>query len=117
MSTNTPRGQATVVTGASSGIGLAVARELHSLGLKLVLSARSEDRLGRISDRLAAAAVAADITEATVPDRLLAIALERYGRCAVVINNAGAIEAVARQREAADRRRCARVHGGSRIRG
>lgn len=92
MSTSTLSGRVAVVTGASSGIGLAVARELHALGLKLVLTARSEERLGRISSKLAAATVAADITEASVPDRLLATALERYGRCDVVVNNAGSIE-------------------------
>ena len=92
MRTSTLSGQVAVVTGASSGIGLAAARELHALGLKLVLTARCEERLGWISDKLAAATVTADITEATVPDRLLATALERHGRCDVMINNAGAIE-------------------------
>lgn len=92
MSASDLTGQVAVVTGASSGIGLAVARELHTLGLRLVLSARSEDRLSPICADLGAAAVTADITDATVPQRLLDTALARFGRCDVVINNAGAIE-------------------------
>ena len=85
-------GQVAVVTGASSGIGLAVAKELHALGLRLVLTARSEERLSPICSELQAQALVADITDATVPQRLLATALERFGRCDVVINNAGSIE-------------------------
>jgi hypothetical protein len=85
-------GQVAVVTGASSGIGLAIAKELRALGLQLVLTARSEDRIGPICSELGAAMLVADITDATVPDRLLATALERFGRCDVVVNNAGSIE-------------------------
>ena len=92
MSTSTLTEQVAVVTGASSGIGLAVARELRALGLRLVLTARSDDRLNEISGELGAATLAADITGSTVPEGLLATALARYGRCDVVVNNAGAIE-------------------------
>ena len=85
-------GQVAVVTGASSGIGLAVAKELRALGLQLVLTARAEERLRAICSDLGAQGLVADITDATVPQRLLATALERFGRCDVVINNAGSIE-------------------------
>ena len=57
-----------------------------------MLTARSDDRLNEISGELGAATLAADITGATVPEGLLATALARYGRCDVVVNNAGAIE-------------------------
>jgi NADP-dependent 3-hydroxy acid dehydrogenase YdfG len=89
---NTLSGQVAVVTGASSGIGLAVARELHALGMRLVVSARSEERLRRVCTELGAEMLAADITDPGVPERLLALALSRFSRCDVVINNAGAIE-------------------------
>jgi NADP-dependent 3-hydroxy acid dehydrogenase YdfG len=92
MHTGSLAGQVAVVTGASSGIGLAVAKELRSLGLQLVLTARSEERLRPICSELQAEALVADITDGTVPQRLLATALERFGRCDVVINNAGMIE-------------------------
>ena len=81
-----------VVTGASSGIGLAIAKELRALGFRLVLTARSAQRLSPLCSELGAEGLVADITDATVPQRLLATALERFGRCDVVINNAGAIE-------------------------
>src|SRR3954464_7542059 len=92
MHTGSLAGQVAVVTGASSGIGLAVARELRALGLQLVLTARSEERLRPVCSELQAEALVADIADATVPQRLLATALERFGRCDVVINNAGSIE-------------------------
>jgi len=85
-------GQVAVVTGASSGIGMGIAKELRSLGLQLVLTARSGERLRPICAELQAEGVVADITDAAVPQRLLATALERFGRCDVVINNAGSIE-------------------------
>ena len=84
--------QVAVVSGASSGIGLAVARELRSLGLQLVLTARSEERLRPICTELEAEMLVADIADPSVPQTLLATALARFGRCDVVINNAGSIE-------------------------
>ena len=85
-------GQVAVVTGATRGIGLAVARELHSLGVKLVLTARSEVQLLRLQDELGASFIAADITEPDLPGRLLELALSTHGRCDIVLNNAGVIE-------------------------
>jgi NADP-dependent 3-hydroxy acid dehydrogenase YdfG len=81
-----------VVTGATSGIGLAVARELRRLGIRLVLTGRSAEGLGRACAELEAAMLVADITDPAVPELLLRAALERFGRCDVVINSAGAIE-------------------------
>jgi NADP-dependent 3-hydroxy acid dehydrogenase YdfG len=84
--------QVAVVTGASSGIGLGIARELRALGLKLILTARNPELLRPICAELGAGMLLADITEAAVPQRLLDLALERFGRCDVVVNNAGTIE-------------------------
>jgi len=81
-----------VVTGATSGIGLAVARELRQLGMRLVLTGRSAERLSRTCAELGAEMVVADIADPTVPELLLRTALERFQRCDVVINNAGTIE-------------------------
>lgn len=92
IDSNGLEGQVAVVTGASSGIGLAIARELRALGLRVLLSARSQERLGEICAELGAEPLPADITDPQVPARLLAEALARFGRCDLVINNAGAIE-------------------------
>ena len=55
MTTSALTGEVAVITGISSGIGLAVARELHSYGMKLVLTARREDTLSRLKSELKAA--------------------------------------------------------------
>lgn len=80
-----------VITGASSGIGLAVARELHACGARLVLTARRAERLAPAADELSAVAVAGDLTDPELPGELLQVALSRFGRCDVVLNNAGVI--------------------------
>lgn len=85
-------GKVAVVTGASSGIGLALARELHRYGMRLVVTARSSERLDEIGGELAAVSVAGDLDDAQLPSRLLETALADYGRCDLVWNGAGSIE-------------------------
>jgi len=86
--------QAAVVTGASSGIGVAVAEELSAMGFGLVLTARREDRLRELAGRCEnAAVVAGDILDPDMPQRLIDQAVASFGRCDVVVNNAGLIEA------------------------
>ena len=86
-------GKVAVITGASSGIGLAVANELHSHGMKLVLNSRTEARLTPLESELGAAVLAGDVTSPGLPQALLDLALSTYGQCDVVLNNAGTIEA------------------------
>ncbi len=85
-------GKVAVITGASSGIGLATARELRSHGMQLVLTARSTARLAELQEELGATVLAGDITAPELPQALLDLALSTYGRCDVVLNNAGTIE-------------------------
>jgi len=80
-----------LVTGASSGIGRAIARRLAGHGCKLVLSGRSEARLEALVDELGGGAVAvphdlADADDVTAP---LARAEEVFGRLDILILNAG----------------------------
>ncbi|SEH78379.1 NADP-dependent 3-hydroxy acid dehydrogenase YdfG [Mycolicibacterium rutilum] len=80
------------VTGASSGIGEAVARLLAARGARLVLGARRTDRLDRIAADLAperVRTVATDVTRADDLVRLVSTAVDEFGRLDVLVNNAG----------------------------
>jgi 3-oxoacyl-[acyl-carrier protein] reductase len=70
-----------VVTGATRGLGNAVARELVAEGAKVVLSGRDEKTVAEAAAALGpnAAGVAADNAEADAPERLIATARERFG--------------------------------------
>ena len=81
-------GKVAVVTGASKGIGLAVARELAAEGARVVAGARTVDPLQGLDG---VAAVEVDLAQPDGPGRLVAEALERHGRVDVLVNNVGAV--------------------------
>jgi NADP-dependent 3-hydroxy acid dehydrogenase YdfG len=81
-----------VITGASSGIGAATARAAAADGFRLVLAARSKDKLDALVAELGeerAIAVQTDVTEWQDNERLIQAALDRFGRVDVVFANAG----------------------------
>ncbi|CAI9418763.1 putative oxidoreductase [Pleomorphomonas sp. T1.2MG-36] len=81
-----------VITGASSGLGEAAARELARNGAKLVLGARRLDRLEALAKEIgidAKAVVKTDVTKADEVKALVNRAVELHGRVDVIINNAG----------------------------
>ncbi len=87
------KGQVAVITGASSGIGAAVARDLAQAGMKLVLTARREDRLQALAKETGASYLAADVVDPDLPGRLLTRAIGDFGRVDFVFNNAGIMDA------------------------
>ncbi len=78
-----------VITGASSGIGAALADSLAKRGAKLVLAARRKDELEAVAKRTSGLAVVADLTKAEDNQRLAREALAKFGRIDVWVNNAG----------------------------
>ncbi len=83
-------GQVALITGASSGIGLAAAEALSAVGVKLVLTGRRKEKLAAHGERLPDTVVrAGDITDPALPGALIELALANHGRLDIVINNAG----------------------------
>ena len=84
-------GKVAVVTGASSGIGLATARALADADALLVLAARSTEKLEQAVRDLggAATAITTDVTSTNEVDDLLDKTIELHGRIDIMIANAG----------------------------
>ena len=81
-----------VITGASSGIGAATARRAVEFGHRVVLAARSEDKLAALAEELgddSALAVRCDVTQWEDQQALVSAALDRFGRMDVFFANAG----------------------------
>lgn len=81
-----------IITGASSGIGEALARKFAAGGSSLVLAARRIDRLTALKEELRDAevlVVQADVTDAGDCQNLVNAAVEKFGRIDILINNAG----------------------------
>lgn len=86
-------GQVALVTGASQGIGLAIARALAHAGADLVIASRSRARLERAAQLMQGSgrffAVAADVSRAVEVKRLFGRVQQSFGRLDILVNNAG----------------------------
>ena len=84
------RGKVVVITGASSGIGEALAVHLGRMGAKLVLAARRETKLQALAEQFAdTLVVPTDVTDESACENLIERAVEKFGRIDVLVNNAG----------------------------
>src|SRR3954454_7245402 len=100
-------GRVAIVTGASSGLGVAFARGLAEAGADVVLGARRVDRLADTARLVEAAGRRALSVETDVADpdsctNLVTLAMEQFGRVDVLVNNAGIGTAAPATREAPD---------------
>src|SRR5688572_31937861 len=89
-----PKGQVAAVTGASSGIGLAIAQHLAAAGAAVVLGARRADRLdeavaGIRGNGGSAEAVVMDVTSQADVDRFVMKTIDAFGRIDIMVCNAG----------------------------
>jgi NADP-dependent 3-hydroxy acid dehydrogenase YdfG len=87
-------GKVVAITGAGSGIGAATAERLAAGGARVVLGGRRVDRLEVVAGRIAALGREAAVLETDVRrpadlEALVALAVERFGRLDVLVNNAG----------------------------
>lgn len=94
MSTNNIKDKVVVITGGSSGLGEATAKKLAGEGAKVVIAARSEDKLKNIvaeieADGGTAAYVTTDVTNRPEVENLVSTTVEKFGRLDVLFSNAG----------------------------
>lgn len=85
-----------LVTGASQGLGKALALACADEGTKVVVNSRSEDSIRPIAEEVEqkgaeVLAVAADVSNAGEVEKLVSAAVERFGRIDVLVNNAGVL--------------------------
>ena len=92
-------GRVVLITGASRGIGEALALEFARRGAHLVLAARSESQLERVASTceiislgIETLVVPTDVTDESQLENLVEAALRRFGRIDVLVNNAGIIQ-------------------------
>ena len=87
-------GKTVILTGASQGLGAVMARQLAGAGARLVLAARSADKLEQIAKDLGGdvLTVPCDVTRAADRSNLIACAVKERGQVDVLINNAGVEE-------------------------
>ncbi|HXO52135.1 MAG TPA: SDR family oxidoreductase, partial [Mycobacterium sp.] len=85
--------QVAIVTGASSGIGFGCATKLAGMGMAIVGTGRDKDRLADLAEAIndgdRVATIAVDLTDDEAPQRIVDLAVERWGHIDFLINNAG----------------------------
>jgi NAD(P)-dependent dehydrogenase (short-subunit alcohol dehydrogenase family) len=80
-----------LITGATSGIGLAIAEKYASEGAKLILTGRNAAAGEALAARTGGVFAAGDVTEKGLPEQLVARAIDIHGRLDILVNNAGIV--------------------------
>lgn len=94
MTPTAPRRKTILITGASAGLGAAIARALAPAGHGLALVARREDRLAAVADDVRALGgspfvLAEDLADPSAPARIVEAVVDEFGGLDALINNAG----------------------------
>lgn len=89
-------GRTAIVTGASAGLGVTLARGLADAGANVVLAARRQERLKEVAEQIregggSAEPVVCDVTDPSSTDAAVAAALDRFGGLDIVVANAGVV--------------------------
>ena len=88
--------QTIIVTGASSGIGMEIARYFLEKGDNVVINSSTAEKLAQVYQELGAgdnlAMVAGNVSDKNTGEKLLAVAMERFGSADVLVNHAGIFE-------------------------
>ena len=88
-------GQVAIVTGASGGLGVQMAKALANQGANICVMARRQEKIDQVAAEIAeefgveTAAIRIDITDTQVVEGAVAACMERFGRIDILINNAG----------------------------
>jgi gluconate 5-dehydrogenase len=82
-------GRVALVTGASRGLGFAMAKALAENGATVIVNARNEVELEAAAAKIGARAMAFDVTDAKIARRSLDDIVQRHGRLDILVNNAG----------------------------
>jgi NAD(P)-dependent dehydrogenase (short-subunit alcohol dehydrogenase family) len=85
------QGRVAVVTGASSGLGEALAKSLAAAGARVALVARREQRLASLAAEIDGLAVASDLSQPDQPARVVSVVSESLGAPEILVNAAGNI--------------------------
>ncbi len=93
------KGQTAIITGASRGIGRAIAIKLGEAGMNLVLTARGEGALQETASLVpgepdSVLAIPADVTDKNDVKRVFESAIDRFGSVDLLVNNAGSLAAI-----------------------
>lgn len=82
-------GRVALVTGASRGLGFAMAKALKDNGAEVIINARSEGDLAAAAKKIGAEAMAFDVTNASATRNALEDIVSRHGKLDILVNNAG----------------------------